>query len=44
MELYTKESIVLILEFWQKLTGRLTQLMSGDMSETVSFVSILVVG
>lgn len=30
MELYTKESTALIVEFWQKLTGRLAYLMEGD--------------
>ncbi len=36
MEMYARDSMVLILEFWQKLIGQLAQLMSGEMSKNVS--------
>ena len=36
MELYARDSMGLILEFWQKLIGQLAHLMGGDMPEIVS--------
>ncbi len=42
MEMYARDSMVLILEFWQKLIGQLAQLMSGVMSEMVSVFCVLI--
>ncbi len=42
MEMYARDSMVLILEFWQKLIGQLAQLMSGEMSEMVSVFCVLI--
>ncbi len=42
MEMYARDSMVLILEFWQKLIGQLAQLMSGEMSKNVSVFCVLI--